>query len=243
MDVKSRAGLPGGDFGSEGHIESFLISKIANDPLGNNQLVGCLTHGNGQEFDFSLFIDQIVLHKIAYFGVAIFDLTSSTGNVVHALHTEIIGFGEGCRFVIRTLVYCRIAFFVGLNDVVFQFSHCFEIHACGLFESACCFDERLFGRRRKGLSVFVEIGTEQAECWDFCKGINKGGGETWYDIEVATTGFDETKKAGAVYTLSTGEHSVEIVIVSDDEIERFEASISCGVEEIEHSNAVFGNKT
>ena len=206
-------------------------------------MVGSLTHGNGQEFDFSLFIDQIVLHKITDFGVTILDLTTSTGNVVHALHTEIIGFGEGCRLVIRTLVYSQIAFFVGLNDVVFQFSHRFKIHARGFFESASGFDERLFGRRRKGLSVFVEIGTEQAECWNFCKWIHKGGGETWHDIEVTAASFDETEKTGAVYTLSTGEHGVEIVIVGDDEIERFEASISCGVEEIEHSDAVFGNKT
>ena len=144
--------------------------------------------------------------------------------------------------MIGTLVNGRIAFFVRLDDVILKFSHGFEFKASGLCESSSRFDQSLFRRRRKGLSIFVKIRTKQAKCRDFGKGIYKSSGETRHYIEIATASFNEAEKTRTIDTLSTSEDSVQISVVSDDKVECFQATISSRIEEIDHSDAILGNK-
>ncbi len=57
-----------------------------------------------------------------------------------------------------------------------------------------------------------------------------------------TAGFNEAEKTRTIDTLSTSEDGVQISVVGDDKIECFQATISSRIEEIDHSDAILGNK-
>ena len=99
----------------------------------------------------------------------------------------------------------------------------------------------MFGGGSEGAAVFVEIGAEQTEGGDLGEGIDKGGGEARQHVEVAAAGADEAEEARSVYALAAAEEGIEIGAVGDDEIERFEAPVAGGIEEIDHADAVLGN--
>ena len=241
VHMESRTGLAGGDLRGEGDVEPFFVGEVTDDPLRNDELVSGFTDGNGEKLNLVLLIDQPILGEIAHFGVAVLDLRTGLGDGEHALGAEGVGFGKGCRFVVGALVDSGIAFFVGFDDVVLEFAHSFELHAGDFAEGFGGLEERLLGGGSEGASVFVEIGAEQTEGGDLGEGIDKGGREARQHIEVAAAGADEAEEARSVYALAAAEEGVEIGAVGDDEIERFEASVAGGIEEIDHADAVFGN--
>ena len=145
MDVQTRTGFTGGDFGGEGHIQVSTEGQIADHPLGHHQLVGSIEHGNGQELDLVLLIDHAVLLKVTHLTVAVLDLSTGLGDVVHALLAETVGLGVGHRLVIAVLVTGRVVSNRRADNVVFQLAHGLIFHAGHLAEGLGGLAQRLLG--------------------------------------------------------------------------------------------------
>lgn len=56
MNMQSAAGLADGNLGRERDIVAEFAGEIADLPFCNHKLVGGIHGGNGQEFDFVLFV-------------------------------------------------------------------------------------------------------------------------------------------------------------------------------------------
>ena len=144
----------------------------------NDELVGGFADGNGEKLNLVLLIDQPILGEIAHFGVAVLDLRTGLGDGKHTLGAEGVGLGKGGRFVVGALVDSGIAFFVGFDDVVFQFAHRFKLHTGDFAKSLGRFEQRLFRGGSQRTTIFVKVGAKQAKGWNLCEGVDKGGRET-----------------------------------------------------------------
>ena len=95
MDVEATACLAARNLGSEGHIKTIMVGEVADNPFGENELVGSILHVGNQKFDFILFINLIIEGEVTHFGVAVLDQTAHLRDVEHALGAELLKLGEG----------------------------------------------------------------------------------------------------------------------------------------------------
>ena len=135
--------------------------------------------------------------------MSVLDLSTRLCNRQHAFGAKRIRFRKGSRFVVGTLVYCGIAFFVRFDDVVFQFAHRFKLHTGDFAKSLGRFEQRLFRGGSQRTTIFVKVGAKQAKGRNLSEGVDKGGRETGEHIKIAAARSDETEKARTVDALAT----------------------------------------
>ena len=239
MNVKSRTRLAGSNLGRKGNVIAVLISKVANHPFRNHELVCRIVGINGEELNFVLLINHAVNREVAHFRVTVLNLSARLSDVSHTLGAEFVKLRIGCRLMVALLVSCGEHFIIRRNDIVFQFAHSLKLHARYVIECPACLTERVLGRTFEGFTVFVEERTEHGERGKFSKGIYKGCAETGKHIEVAASCFDEGEEATAVHAFATGEDGVKIFGIVNYKVERLEATIGSGIHEVDHANAVF----
>ncbi len=192
--VQTGAGFAGCDFRSEGYVEAFLCSKIANDPLREHKLIGSLAGIDRQEFYFILLIYFAVESEIAHFGVSVFDFAACRRYILHTTRAEIVEFGKRCRFMVATLIGGREVSGVVGNYIIFELAHCVK-HVAGLRgKSLACFGKCMLRRTLKRPAFEVEKRAQHSECRYFGKGVAESRAEARYHIQVGTSGADKRKK-------------------------------------------------
>ena len=189
VDMQSRTCLSCCNFGSKGHIISQLVGKVADNPFGYHQLVGSLLHINRQEFNLVLLIDVAIQCKVSHLGMSILYLPARLGNVRHALSTEFIELGIRSRFMIATLVGCLEYSCIGSYDIVFQLTHCLELHAGYFGKCLACLMKGMLGSALQRFAVLIEEGTQHGQRRYFGKRVNKGRSETGNDVKVTAACF------------------------------------------------------
>ena len=233
VDVHTGTGFTDSDFGSKSNIQTALISEVADDPFGDNELFGGLFGVDRKEFNFVLFVDFAVQSEVTDFGVTVFDQAARLSDVVHAELTEFAEFGVGSGFVITFLIDSGEALIIGGDDVVFQFAHGLEFHAGALAESLAGFVQGVFRGAGQRFAVFVKEGAEQIQGRQFAERIHVGGAETGDNVEVAVVRFDKGEQTGTVNTFAAGEDLIEIIGIVDDKVQSFETSVTGGVLEVD----------
>lgn len=171
-------------FRSESNVESFALCQIADHPLGEHQLVGCLAGIDGQELDLVLLVYLAVEREIADLGVSVFDLGACAGDITHAQGAEIVEFGERRRFVVAALVGGGEGAGIVGYDVVLKFAHGMEMQSGYVGKRAACLVEHVFGCRFERLAVLVEVGTEHCQRRQWRKRIDEGRAETRHYVEI-----------------------------------------------------------
>ena len=241
VDVQARASLARGNLRGEGDVVAQLIAQVADNPLGQHQLVGSLLHGHGQELYLVLLVVLAVEREVAHLRVAVLNLSACLGDILHAARAEIAALGIGGRLVVAALVLGGKHFLVVADDVVLQLAHGLKLHARHLAEGLGSLVQRVLGRRLQGPPVFVEERAEQHQRGYLGKGVEEGRAEAGQHVEVARTGLDEGEEAAAVDTLAAGEDGVEIVQVVDDEVQRLQLAVAAGIHEVHHADVVLGH--
>ena len=182
--MQTRTGLAGGNLRGEGHVQVGAEGQVADHPLGNHQLVGGVEHGNGQELNLVLLIHHTVLLKVAHLAVAVLDLATSLGDVVHAALAEVVGLGIGHRLVIAVLVAGGVEVHRRADNVILQLTHGLVLHAGHLAEGLGGLAQRLLGRTLQRVAVLVKEGAQQAQRGNLGKRIKEGGAEPGQHIQV-----------------------------------------------------------
>lgn len=182
VDVQAATRLPDSDFWCEGDVQSVFVGKVSNDPLRQHHLVCRLFRGHRQKLDFVLLIDQTVLLEVAHFRMTVFDLSACLRYVEHTMLAEVVHLGVRCRFVVTSLVDCRIAFVIVGDDVVLQLAHGVELHSSFLTEGLARLAQGVFWRRGERLPVLVEVTAQQTQGWYFGKRVQERGGKAWQHV-------------------------------------------------------------
>ena len=146
VHMHARTGLTSGNFRCEGNVHTHLIGQVANNPLGNHQLISGFFYGYGQEFNFVLLVNQSVLAKITHLRVSVFNLSAGLSDVRHAKRAEVVCFSIGHRLVVTALVNSGEHLLVGCYHVIFQFAHSMKFHTRNLAESLSSLGQGVFGR-------------------------------------------------------------------------------------------------
>ena len=232
MDVHAGSRLARRDLRRECDVVSILEGEIADDPLGDGELVGGIFRRTWEEFDFILLVGHAVKREVADFRMAVFDQTARLGDVEHALLAEFVEFGVWGRFMVSALVGGGEERRFWRDDIVFEFAHGLKLHSRLFFELFARLVERVFGGTGKWFAVFVEERAQHAERGQFRERIDKRCAEFRHDIEVAAAGFDERKETGAVNAFAAGQDFIKVVGIVDDEIQRLKSSVSSWIHEI-----------
>ena len=66
VDVQTAARLTRGNLRSERHVVALLVGQVADDPLGQHQLVGSLLHRHGQELYLVLLVGLAVEREVTH---------------------------------------------------------------------------------------------------------------------------------------------------------------------------------
>ena len=233
VDVQTGTGFTDGDLRGKRHIQTFLVSQVADDPFCHGQLFCCFLCVHGQKFDLVLFVDQTLEGEVPHFGVTVFDSAAGAGDIVHAELTEFTEFCVGSGFVIAFLVNSGKAAVVFRDHVIFQFAHCLKFQTGGLLECFASLVERVFRGAFQRIAILVEEGAEEVQRGQFTERVHIRRAETGNHIQVAVIGFDEREEAGAVHAFAAGEDLIQIVAVIDDEVQRFQSAVTGGVLEVD----------
>ncbi len=242
VDVQARAGLSGGNLRGEGDVVAHLIGQVADNPLGNHQLVGRVLGLHGQELNLVLLVNHAVDGEVAHLGVAVLNLSAGLCDVGHALGAELVELGVWGRFVIALLVCGGEHLLVRSDDVILQLAHGLELHARHAVEGLASLAQGVLGRAFQQFAVLVEVGAEHGQGGDFGKGVEEGGADAGQHIEVAAAGLYEGEEAAAVHSLATGEDGVQIGHVVDDEVQRLQPAVAGGIHEVDHPDVVLADK-
>ena len=236
--MEAAAGLADGDLRGEGDIDAVLVGQRADDPLGDEQLVGRSLEVGGQELDLVLFVHQSLLREVAHLRVAVLDLTARLGNVLHGAHTELGRLVEGRGLVVAPLVGRKKEILLRADDIELQFAHDVEIetrHTAQLFVRTA---QRLLGSHVEGLAVLGVVAAQDVERGDFAEGVAEGRAVARHNVEVARTRLDIGEEARTVHPLAAGEDALQVGLVVDDEIQGLQTPVRPRVTEIDHLDAV-----
>ena len=203
MYVQTRASLAGSNLRCEGYVVVVFVCQVADNPLGNHQLIGRIGGLHGQELNLVLLVRHAIEREVAHLRVTILDLTTSLCDVSHALRAELVELGVGCRLVITLLVGCGEEACVGSHNIVLQLAHSLELHACDLVEGLACLAKCILGRTLQREAILVKIRAEHCQCRNLSKGVKESGREAGQDVEVAAASFDEGEEARSIDTLTT----------------------------------------
>ena len=194
MDVQARTCLAHGNLGGKSHVQPHLVCQVADDPLGQRQLVGGLLGRHGQELNLVLLIDGAVLHKVAHLAVAILDLAAGLGDILHALGAELATLGIRTALMIASLVLGREHLVVIEDNIVLQLAHCVEFHTSHLLERFAGLVQSVLGAALQRIAVLVEVTAQQAQCRNLGKWVDKGGAVARQHIQVAAASLDEREQ-------------------------------------------------
>ena len=64
--------------------------------------------------------------------MTILNLSTGLGDILHTTSAELIGFRIGSRLMVAALVLGREHLLVIADDIVFELTHCLELHPCHL---------------------------------------------------------------------------------------------------------------
>ena len=156
VDVETGTRLTDGDLRRECDVVAILGSEIADHPLRDCQLVGCVFGCAGEELDLVLLVEPAVLREVADLGMSVLDHAAGKRDVVHALLAKLVEFRERSRLVVTALVDRREGCALGSDYIVFELAHRLELKTGGLLESGARLAERVLGRGFERLSILVE---------------------------------------------------------------------------------------
>ena len=145
MYVQTRTSLTCGDLRGKGDVVVVFVSKVADDPLCNHQLIGRLGSLHGQELNLVLLVRYAIEREVTYLRVTILDLTTCLCDVGHALRAELVELGVGCRLVITLLVGGGEETCIGSHNIILQLAHSLELHACDLIKGLARLVECILG--------------------------------------------------------------------------------------------------
>ena len=145
--METGAGLADADFGSEGNFDAVLGGDIADDPLGEDQMIGHDIDGFEVQFDFELFqAGSVAEGDGADFGVAVFDVNAHRSEMMQDLVVHIIKFGEGFAFVVVFLGLGGEHVILGfVKDIIFEFAEGREVNAGFFDEFLMSHSDNVFG--------------------------------------------------------------------------------------------------
>ena len=189
---------------SKGYIESFFIAKTTDNPLSNEQLFGTFIGRNRQELYFVLLITASILNEVAHFRVPVFDLTTTFCNQLHRTHAEVITLREGRTLVISMLIISWKNTFIIADNIVFQLSHCMELHACNLLKGCHSLAKSVLGWWCERVSITIKEWAEHTKSRYFWERINECCWETRHNIKVTTSRSYKAEKWRSVHTFTTG---------------------------------------
>ena len=241
--MQARASLSGSNLGSKSDIVPMLVGKVADDPLGNHQLVGSILGIHGEELNLVLLIDHAINGKVTHLRVAILDLSASLSDVGHALSAELIELSIGSRLMVTLLVSSGKHTSIRSNHIILQLTHRLELHTCHRIKCTACLAQRILGRTLKRLAILVEIRTQHRECRQFGKRVNECSAEARQHIEVAATRLNKGEEAATVHALTTGEDSVEVSLVINNKVKRLQSAITCRVHKVDHTDSILLDET
>ena len=235
MDVHAAAGLAHGDFGGEGDIQAALVGQVADDPFGQQQLVGGGVHRIRQELYLVLLVNLAVQGKVAHLAVAVFDLAAGFGHQHHAFAAEVVQFCERLALVVALLVGGGEILRGGHYHIVFQLAHRLEFQSGALLEGLV---GPLQGCERGALerrTVFGEVAAQKAQRGYLVERVHKGGAVARNHVQVAVARLDERREqAAAVHPLPFREYRLYIFQIVDGEVQRLDPAVLGGVHEIHH---------
>ena len=182
--MEAATGFARSNLRCEGYVVTLLESHITNNPFSYDELIGCVDNVNGEEFDLVLLVDKAIQAEVTHLRVTVFNLTAGTRNSVHTFYAESIGLSERIAFVIVALVRCRESIGLRHNHIVFQLTHCFELKACSLCKSSCCFLECLLRTTCQRIAFSIEEAAKQSKRRNLSKRINESRRETRQYIKV-----------------------------------------------------------
>ena len=173
--------------------------------------------------------------------MAILYLATGLGDILHTTSAELIGFRIGSRLMVTALILGREHLLVIADDIVFELTHCLELHTCHLRKGDCCLVERMLWRRLQRMTILIEIGTKHRHSRNLGKRIDESRTEAGQHVEIAASSLDKREEAGTIDTLATGKNRLKRVQIIDDKVKCLQFAVTTRIHEIHHTYLVADN--
>ena len=199
VNVQAASGFANGNFWGKSHGNPIFVGQRAQYPFGNHQLIGGFLKIGGHKLNFVLLIQFSVLRKIAHFGVSVFNQAAGLSHGGHGFGAQMFPFGKRVGFVISFLVNSSEDILLVADDVIFQLTHYIEGKSGFVLECLMCFAQNVLGRTFERFAILVVVRAENVERRHIRKRVYKGSAVAGHHVEVARSGLNKRKEAGAIH--------------------------------------------
>ena len=214
------------------------VGDFAQHPLGEHHLVGGIQGVHGQEFDLLLDHLATVGHEVTDLRVGVLDRASHGHQVQQGFRAHALPLREGARFVVPALRFDGEQVLLLGEEVVLEFAEGLQLAARLFLQGALSLAQNLLRRRGQGLTVDVVEAAQDIQGRNMREGVEEGRGQAGHDVQVRGGRLDEGEERRAVDALPQRQHTVQVSLGLDREVQRLQATISSDIAQVEHPDAV-----